>query len=100
MTQLYAQIGETVTCEAGHVICTVARDIPLGELFSWSFFTDWHPKQRKPLLGDSVPACRCGRPFLSAPGVGPWRGHFLEGWRTPFIVSPPTRPEPSPDQWD
>ena len=73
---VYAKRGEVVTCERGHVICAMLRDVSRGELFDDSAFGDWQMK--KPDVGQfPIPRCeRCGARWCMG-----MQYHFHNGWR-------------------
>lgn len=88
----FAVAGEWVTCERGHRICRVAKDIEPGALHDDAFFADW--QQEAPKHGtDPRPCARCGGKWfrgtiripLELPGAElevPMGLHFEEGgWR-------------------
>ncbi len=72
---LYAKAGERVTCENGHTICLVGRDLQWGGYYQEGDFIDW--LQPEPAVGTMPEPCkRCGAAW--------WRGqcyHFADGWR-------------------
>lgn len=75
----YAEAGEQVVCaNKGHIICTVARPILIGELPTPDQFTSWH--QPEPRVGQRYSTCRIcqGHWFHGGP---PLRLHFRDGWR-------------------
>lgn len=72
---LIARAGEVVTCENGHEICDVARDIFLHDHVSPSQFTNWR-NQPAPQPGENIRPCHeCGADYISAPGR--FGGHKL-----------------------
>lgn len=74
---LYACAGERVTCENGHYICTVARDIVMGAFAQRGEFMDWC-FGGEPEIGKPPPPCQCGAPWWQ-PGQ---KFHFDNGgWR-------------------
>lgn len=56
---IWARAGERITCEMGHHICKVARDIEAGEFYRSSMFTDWC-FGAEPAIGKPTPPCQCG----------------------------------------
>lgn len=83
MTDLWAKKGEHLTCENGHVIATVARDIVRGEIAKGDEWEGW--TQSQPQTGSLPPlACgQCGAPFFGRTDAGGFRSlyHFEDGWR-------------------
>lgn len=75
---LYAQAGELITCEAGHVVCVVARNLLRGQHYRPGDFGGW--RQPEPTIGTSQADVRCW-----VCGADWWRDayafHFEEGWR-------------------
>lgn len=56
--RVIARKGDQVTCENGHVICTVASDITWGSLWQTDVqFTDW--KQPEPRIGTPATDIAC-----------------------------------------
>lgn len=77
---LFAKSGEWVTCENGHRICRVARDIQQGELMQpENKLVEW--QQPKPVSGQRSEQIRCG--LCGAKWFGSHLGklHFEDGWR-------------------
>ncbi len=75
---VYAEAGETVTCENGHVICNFMRSVPIGQIQDLPRdLGNW--QQTPPVLGQvETPRCaKCGGEFYRS-GVF----HFADGWRT------------------
>ena len=71
----YARRGEIVTCENGHPIVTMMRDVKLGEQFDPDAFVNW---RQVPDWSVKAPVCdRCGTPFWMPDNVF----HFDDGWR-------------------
>jgi hypothetical protein len=71
----FAVAGEWVTCERGHRIVEIARDIPLGALYEAQNFKNW--QQPEPPLGIMEQPCvRCGAKWFMGMAL-----HFEEGWR-------------------
>jgi hypothetical protein len=80
MTALYAKKGERITCESGHPICTVAKDIPFGAMHDDGFFCDWlQPEPKHGMLASMLGCLICGAPWFAS-GLGP-QLHFEDGWR-------------------
>lgn len=78
--KLWAKKGERITCADGHIIATVARDIPLGDMPKGDEWEGW--TQHEPLKGTMGPhvCVQCGAPwFTSGAGHPPY--HFEDGWR-------------------
>jgi hypothetical protein len=69
---IIAYKGERVTCENGHGICTVAKDIDSKDLVSASQFEDWL-FEVDTRSGSRIPVCPvCSAPFLAhRPGTFP-----------------------------
>lgn len=90
MKKIYARAEEVVTCENGHQICVISKDIFFGESHDPADFTDW--TQEEPEIGGAIPSCKiCNADFYSndlSPtdhpmiqlSAGP-RLHFENGWR-------------------
>lgn len=80
MTALYAHAGERITCEAGHVVVTVAQDIAVGALYDPGQFRDWiQPAPKMGMPASLCPCLVCGAPWF---GLHAGRLHFEEGgWR-------------------
>jgi hypothetical protein len=89
--KLYARAGEEVTCENGHTICVVARDIPAGALMHDRIEKDFTGfRQLRPQYGDMPKdhlCVKCGARWFMGPTFhfrnGGWRGapeyHTNEG---------------------
>jgi hypothetical protein len=80
MISKYAFEGEKVTCENGHEICTIGRDIIIGQMQDVSRdYKDW--KQTPAVAGsnyNSLACEQCGAKWIIS---GPIL-HFAEGgWR-------------------
>jgi hypothetical protein len=75
----YLYAGERVTCENGHRICVVGKDILMGQLPSEDDFLDW--EMPEPNVGAPLPGCaRCGAPwYRNYPGTG-IHVHTHRGW--------------------
>lgn len=76
---LYARKDEEITCENGHVICRMARDVTIGTLQMPAVdFKEW--QQRKPNLGEPLQMLNCVK--CNAIWVRDSnRYHFKDGWR-------------------
>lgn len=73
--EFVARKGEWVTCEAGHRICRIAKDIPYGGLYDPAYFMDW--KQPEPKVGTlEQPCVVCGAEWFRGMSL-----HFGGGWR-------------------
>lgn len=71
-----AKAGEKVTCENGHHICTVGRDVEAGGVQKPEDFVDW--KHPEPELAATFPIkCTvCGAPWITPEAIcigGEWR---------------------------
>ena len=89
--RLIAEAGTAVTCEGGHPIATVKRDIFLMSRVSLYDF-DWHIESPKP--GDVFALCPiCRKPFVrsSFMGLSGSQFHTPDGW----VPKPPPLPQPS-----
>lgn len=77
---LYARAGERITCEAGHVVVTVAQDIPMGAPYSSDQYRDWQqPEPKQGMSAALVPCLVCGAPWFGSLNAGL---HFEDGgWR-------------------
>lgn len=79
---LYAEKGEHITCENGHVICTVAHDIAYGQIQDPpNDFEDW--KQEEPKRGSASTVIRCeicGAPWFAGNGIY----HIEDRWTKPL----------------
>lgn len=74
--------GAVVTCEAGHRVCEVVKDIYFGDM-DWSkHFGKWDSRQRKPVAGDMKIKCFCGELWFDGTYDLAKRGpiHFSDGW--------------------
>ena len=85
MRLLIASEGEPVTCERGHAIATINRDVPRGladEALARSF--TFAPGVPEPDRGTRLPLrCSCGAPWLKSV-EGTSRAimvHVSGGWR-------------------
>lgn len=79
--RLYAHAGEHITCERGHVIATVARDVVVGAVFTADMVKDWHHKFSG-LPGMSLKPCpECGASWVKAQRGHPGLLHIETGWR-------------------
>lgn len=89
---IYAHKGEHVTCENGHRICTMARDVEVGQLFDANRdLTDWvQPEPSMGTLAKDVRCVSCGAFWFGGPtGEGaPLILHFEDGWRDVFNKEP------------
>jgi hypothetical protein len=75
----YARKGEQVTCENDHVICEVARDLPVGARQQPGDFHRWRdPEPRIGTVATDAPCCRCGAIWF---GNDSGCLHFKDGWR-------------------
>ena len=73
--QIYADKGETVTCENGHPICEFLDSVATGQPFSSLHMGNW--QQPEPKLGTIAQACGiCGARWFKGPYL-----HFPNGWR-------------------
>lgn len=75
---IFARAQERITCEQGHLICTMARTVLIGEPIDPSRdFKHW--QQTPPVVGQEGNTVRCSR------CRGWWtesgRFHFEDGWR-------------------
>lgn len=78
---IFAKAGEWVTCESGHRICQIARDLELGELQLANDFTNW--QQDEPAPGAMIAQCAvCGGDWYR--GVTGLEMHIGGKWREPF----------------
>jgi hypothetical protein len=80
--ELWASKGEVVTCINGHPICTISRDIYVGEGREDSDFENW--KQDKPDRRTSVADIKCNRcrgVWLRGNKRDGYAFHFASGWR-------------------
>lgn len=73
-SQVYAKAGEIVTCENGHPICTIGRDIVIGEPWDPTALVDW--QQPEPTIGTFPKCAICGEDFYLSGAL-----HFEDGWR-------------------
>jgi hypothetical protein len=80
--ETYAKEGEQVVCPEGHVICTVAKNIPKGgRVTNEEYLGDW--QQPAPKVGDlpEQHACaQCGGAWFAGNGTATVL-RFKEGWR-------------------
>lgn len=79
---IYARAGEQVTCENGHVICEVKRDIEKGASQQGNELHRWRDPEPQPgTLTADIKCCRCGAPW--AGGVwGALQLHIGGAWRS------------------
>lgn len=80
MSVPYATAGELVICEGGHVIATIAKDIPRGSEHDDSFFR-WRQQPPKEGTPAKLVTCHvCGAPWFYGPEGESL--HFEQGgWR-------------------
>lgn len=77
--EFVARKGEWVTCEAGHRICRLAKDLRYGDMWGSDTFTDW--KQPEPVAGRDTQA-KCQAQGCEALFYDNTKGlHFGGGWR-------------------
>jgi hypothetical protein len=101
MTKLYARWGDVVTCESGHPVALITKDIETGTLYESGQMV-FIPPEIEPKVG-TFPRCNCGaawwKPgtFLHFAGPG-WPG--WAGWRSAADPAPPPmRLTGAPDRW-
>jgi len=78
----YANKGEIITCEQGHPVAVVARDINSGDP-QLPGYLDW-PFQPEQPPGSRPEDCRCihcGAMFFLGNGIL----HFRDGWRCAYV---------------
>lgn len=79
MYKRFAKKSELITCENGHPICLVARDVTTTDVFMPTHLIAW--QQPEPKHGDTEVHCsRCGGLFWHA-NDGGQHFHFRDGWR-------------------
>lgn len=94
-SSLYAKAGEVITCESGHEICTIGRNIYKGATQIMEDLINW--RQQEPKIGCNIPVCAiCGADFYVSNIFPPYGGvkvpnnqkfesgihmHFQDGWR-------------------
>lgn len=78
MTKPLATAGELLTCENGHVIAEVARDLMPFEMISPGDFTHW--RMGKP-TSDEVAPCMCGALYINVKSFGGVYPHIGDEWR-------------------
>lgn len=72
---VYADLGETVTCENGHPIVHFKRAVRVGEMFDPSALVHWW--QPMPEIGQmEAPCVICGKRWFKGHYF-----HFSDGWR-------------------
>ena len=76
--EVYAHVGDIVTCEGGHPICAFGTTAMRGGPFDTSHLVAW--TQPEPKVGTvSQPCTICGRDWFRGSHL-----HFAEGeWRLP-----------------
>jgi hypothetical protein len=82
---LMARAGETITCEAGHLIGTFTGDVEEG--MAYLGLINWKIAE-PPALDDELPLrCECGAPWCKAVGeylvmriAGEWRPNVPIFW--------------------
>ena len=82
--QLYASKGEVVTCENGHEICDMAKDVFVDDCLMVEQFENWR-NQKPPMPCEVITPCQtCGAPFVKSemPFGGTWL-HINGEWRRP-----------------
>lgn len=83
--QLYASKGEVVTCENGHEICELSRDVFVDDPIIVEQFENWR-NQEPPKPYEIIKPCQtCGARFIDTaqyPYGGSWL-HINEEWRRP-----------------
>lgn len=62
----FARTGEIVTCENGHYICEIARDIYWRDRVRSANFKNWCGDPPEP--GSKVDPCECGAFYLASSG--------------------------------
>lgn len=87
---VYAQAGETITCEQGHPICSVVETVYVGQIQDLDRqFGDW--RQKPPPKGSMLPVrcMSCGARWCETAGIF----HFKDGWRNPngLLIRPDLR---------
>lgn len=73
-------VGEKITCESGHQICSVVKQISAGEEVDVSCFGEW--VQLEPELGEPFPLLcnKCGSHWMRGDGFEGLRIHTVLGW--------------------
>jgi len=82
--QLYASKGEVVTCENGHEICELSKDVFVDDLIMVEQFENWR-NQKPPMPCEVITPCQtCGARYLMSeiPFGGSWL-HINGQWRRP-----------------
>lgn len=79
--EIYAHKGEQITCENGHVICEIARNIKVGKTQEKGDLINW--TQLEPEAGTyPIPTCsKCGAEFYRNDMTHGINVHFEDGWR-------------------
>ena len=86
--KLYAKSGQWITCENGHRICQIVRDLYIGDLGWAACIGNWQENAfPEPALGQTIcPRCGICGGWWSGGG---WEFHFEDGgwrlhdWRVP-----------------
>lgn len=72
----FVKKGDIVTCENGHELYKIIRDIDYGETMKADQFLPLGDDVQKPENGVQFEPCKCGAPWYR-----PAQIHFKDGWR-------------------
>lgn len=76
---VFGNPGEHVTCDRGHIICTVAEPLRVMSPIVPSLFKDWQQPQQN---NAPIEPCRhCGAPWLRQVRPGGYQIRLASGWR-------------------
>lgn len=86
---MIAREDDIITCERGHPLYRITRDIEPREMVRAEQFEAIHPKATPPVAGRTrTPRCPiCGSLWFSLSG----RIHFEDGWRPRLPPAPPAK---------
>lgn len=78
----YIREGEIITCEGGHQLYRITKDIQRFETFRSSQAEPIHSAMPVPEMGHPYEPCpECDRRWQKAVRGGGQRFHFEDGWR-------------------
>jgi hypothetical protein len=76
---VFANRGERVTCDRGHIICTVAEPLQGMTPMTANLFTNWQQDHR---YNAPIRPCQvCGAPWLRSVAPGGFQIRLETGWR-------------------
>ena len=88
INELKFEKGTIVTCENGHEVCEISRDIYIYSLVECNDFTNFNENITVPQIHDRIGdhPCHCGKDWIRYEVLSSTRGHVRvhikdEGWK-------------------